>query len=451
MKHILIIILIALLPTVAAGEELAKENFAYGLILNTDNQGAFYTITLPHDVYANTVLQNLGDIKVFNSDDQTVPHDLRYPPPPEEQEKEGISLPFFPLFSGQNMSDTELSMRIETGSEGEIVNIERSRSPDSRVPTAYLVDMEERENYPASLRLEWKTDGPGKLLPVIVEDSEDLISWRRVSRATLADLVFMNNRLQHGEIELPRKTRRYLRLRTDNSTPFPQLALVEAIFHPQRQATTRRWLKVTFTVVKKDDRIFLETELPHRIAIDGLKMEFDQPNSLLKVRVTSLNSDKRQQYRGEGLFYYLADGDTVLYNEPMSFRRHSPTKIRLELMEGGIGADLQSTRLFLGYTPQELLFVARGSSPFLLAYGNGKMLNSADRKKSSTLKSLADNDEQNLIRKAEIGQQITLGGEKMLTIPAPDPWKKRVLWLVLVGGVAILAAMAWSLTRKMNR
>lgn len=451
MKRILIFILIALVPTVAGGEELTKEDFAYGLILNTDNQGAFYTVTLPHDVYVNTALQNLGDMKVYNSDDQTVPHDLRYPLSSEEQEKERISLPFFPLFSGQNMSDTELSMRIDTGSKGEIVNIERSRSPDDKAPTAYLVDMEEKESFPASLRLEWKTGGPGKLLPVIVEDSMDLITWRRVSRATLADLVFMNNRLQHGEIELPRKTRRYLRLRTDNNLPFPQLALAEAIFRPQQQASTRRWLNIPFTAVKKDGRIFLETELTHRIAIDGLKMEFNQPNSLLKVRLSSHKSDERRQYHGEGLFYYLSDNDTVLYNEPMYFRRHSPTKLRLELMEGGIGADLKSTRIFLGYTPQEMLFVARGSSPFLLAYGNGKIQTSAAKKRSTALQSLTENDEQNLIRKAEIGQRIILGGEKMLAIPAPNPWKKRILWLVLIGGVAILAIMAWSLTRKMNR
>ncbi|NBB75759.1 MAG: DUF3999 family protein, partial [Bacteroidetes bacterium] len=370
---------------------------------------------------------------------------------PEKQEKEPVSLPFFPLFSGQNMSDTELSMRIETGSEGEIVNIEKSRLPEGKTTTAYLVDMEERENFPASLRLEWKTDGPGKLLPVIVEDSEDLISWRRVSRATLVDLVFMNNRLQHGEIELPSKTRRYLRLRTENNVSFPQLALVEAIFHAQHQASTRRWLNVPFTMVKKDDRIFLETELVHRIAIDGLKMEFDQPNSLLKVRVTSLNSDQGEQYRGEGLFYYLSDNGNVLYNEPMFFLRHSPTKLRLELLEDGIGADLESTQIFLGYTPQEMLFVARGSGPFLLAYGNGKIQKSADTKRSTALQSLIKKDEQNLIRKAEIGQRIILGGEKMLAVPTPNPWKKRILWLVLVGGVVILAVMAWSLTRKMNR
>ncbi len=451
MKSILIIFLIALLPTVAGGEEFVKEDFAYGLILNTDNQGAFYTITLPHDVYVNTVLENLADMKVFNGEDQTVPHDLRYPLPSEKQEKERISLPFFPLFSRQNMSDTELSMRIETGSEGEIVNIERSRSSEGKAPAAYLVDMEERENSPASLRLEWNTDGPGNLLPVIVEDSEDLISWRRVNRATLADLVFMNNRLQHGEIELPRKSRRYLRLRTDNGISFPQLSLVEAIFSPQQQPSTRRWLNVPFTVEKESGRIFLEMELAHRIPIDGLKMEFDQPNSLLKVRVSSINSDERQQYRGEGLFYYLTDNGNVLYNEPMSFRRHSPTKLRLELMENGIGADLESTRIFLGYTPQEMLFVARGSTPFLLAYGNGKMQTSVDTKRTTALQSLAEKDEQSLDREAGIGKQIILGGEKMLALPAPNPWMKRILWLVLVGGVAVLAAMAWSLTRKMNR
>ncbi|MDJ0623617.1 MAG: DUF3999 domain-containing protein [Desulfocapsaceae bacterium] len=450
MKRTFIIILSTLLPTLAIAEEVVKEDFAYGLILNTDNQGAFYGVTLPHDVYVNTALKNLDDLKVFNSDDQVVPHNLRYPPHREEQE-ERHALPFFPLFSKQKMSDTELSMRIETGSEGEIVNIERNRSPEENTPTAYLIDMEEKERSPASLRLVWNTDGPGKLLPVIVEDSRDLVSWRRVSRSTLADLVFMNNRLQHGEIALPRKTERYLRLRTENNITFPQLTVVEANYHLHQQPSTRRWFNVPFKVEKEDGRIFLELELTNGMVIDGLKMEFDQPNSLLKVRVSSLNSDERRQYQGEGLFYYISDNGNVLYNEPLFFRQHRPTKLILELMEKGIGAELDSTRIFLGYTPQELLFVARGSSPFLLAYGNGNMQISSVEKSSAAFQSLAENNEQNLIRQAEVGQRIILGGEGMLAVPAPNPWKKRILWLVLVGGVAILAAMAWSLTRKMNR
>ncbi len=451
MKHILVIFLMALLPVSVAAEEYTKEDFAFGFLLHTDDQGAFYAVTLPHDVYVHTVRRNLGDIQVFNSDNRAVPHELRYPLPREQQEKVPIALPFFPLFSEHKSSDTELSMRIETGSRGEIVNIERSRFPKAAAPTAYLLDLDNIDSSLAALRLEWQTDGPGKLLPVIVEDSDDLISWRRVNRSTLADLVFMNNRLRHGDIELPGKTSRYLRLRAENGAVLPQLSMVEAIYSPQQEEATRRWIDQPFHIEKKDGRIFLEIELLYELPIDALKMEFDQPNSLVKARVMSLGPSEKWRYHGEGLFYFLTDNGNVLHNEPMIMERHTPSRLRLELMEDVVGAELESTRIFLGYTPQEILFIARGSSPFTLAYGNGKMDSSPAGDRSTAFRIPTEKDEQNLIGIAEIGQRIVLGGEKMLSTPAPNSWNKRVLWLVLCIGVAILAAMAWSLLRNMNR
>lgn len=449
MNPVLAIILIFLLPAWVIAADFTKEDFAYGLILETDNQGAFYTVSLPHDVYVNTALNMLSDMRVFNSDDQVVPHDLRFPEAPEEQEH--LVLPFFPLFAEQHKHDGELSMRIETGSGGEIVNIEKSSSAANDFPIAYVIDTQGKEHDFASFQLTWKTTGPGRMLPVLMEDSADLITWRKVTRATLADLIFMDNRLQHGEIILPRKAKRYLRIRAENSTPMPDLTMVEAIFHPPRQQSSRRWFSTPFKEIEEDGRRFLEMEPVSGMLIDGLKVEFSQPNSLLKLKITSFDDQGKLYYRGEGLFYHLEDNGNALLSDPLFFRQHRPTILRLELVEKPTGANLDSTTILLGYTPQELVFVARGSSPYLLAYGNGKMVNLVEGSQASAFQSLTANDEQNLIRQAKIGERVILGGEKMLVIPKPSPWKKWVLWLVLIGGVALLAAMTWSLMRKMKR
>ncbi|MEE4243124.1 MAG: DUF3999 domain-containing protein [Desulfopila sp.] len=451
MKRILVLLLVALLPLSAGAGEYAKQDFAFGVMLNTDDQGAFYAVTLPHDVYSHTICRDLNDIKVFNSDNRVVPHELRYPPPRDEMEKARVALPFFPLFPGTNMRDTELSMRIETGSRGEIVNIEKRRSIQTDTPTSYLLDLESTTSSPAALRLEWQTESPGRLVPVIVEDSDDLLSWRRVNRAILADLVFMNSRLRHSEIALPQETCRYLRLRAEKGAFLPRLSAVEAIVSPQQHKPTRRWIELPFRIEKMDSHTFLEIEMPYALPVDGLKMEFDQPNSIVKARVLSLGPSEKWRYAGEGLFYYLSDNGNVLHNEPIMVQRHTPTRLRLELMEDIAGAELESTRIFIGYTPREVLFIARGSSPFILAYGNGRMCVSPAGKQSTAFQTLTESNDQNLIRIADIGERITLGGEIQLSIPVPNPWKKRALWLVLSAGVAILAVMAWSLMRKMTR
>ncbi len=57
-----------------------------------------------------------------------------------------------------------------------------------------------------------------------------------------------------------------------------------------------------------------------------------------------------------------------------------------------------------------------------------------------------------MVAKIISGSKVTLGGDKALQIPLPPiPWKKWLLWGVLVAGVVLLAAMTWKLAMQMNR
>lgn len=52
---------------------------------------------------------------------------------------------------------------------------------------------------------------------------------------------------------------------------------------------------------------------------------------------------------------------------------------------------------------------------------------------------------------AKLGKRIILGGDAALESPAqPPPWKKWLLWAVLVLGVGLLAFMARSLTKELK-
>ncbi len=185
--------------------------------------------------------------------------------------------------------------------------------------------------------------------------------------------------------------------------------------------------------------------------MDGLTLEFNQPNSLLKARVMSMDHQERWSYHGEGLFYLLKDNGNQLLNEPLFMRRQNASALRLEIIEDGTGSALDSTYAQIGYVPQELLFIARGEGPFTLAYGNAAMLHGTSRSNNISLGELTENSQQGFLRKAVVKDKVVLGGEELLAVPKPKPWKKLILWFILVVGVATLAYMAWSLTRKMNR
>ena len=101
--------------------------------------------------------------------------------------------------------------------------------------------------------------------------------------------------------------------------------------------------------------------------------------------------------------------------------------------------------------PEQLLFIAQGEGPFTLAFGSaqvdavttplGKLLNQDN---------LANNGQ--LIKAAQLGSRVQLGdAAKLQPAPPPLPWKKWLLWAILVVGVMVLAAMALKLSKQMNQ
>ena len=450
MKQILFAVFLLLMPSVAVAEDYTTADFAYGFTLETDDQGAMYHVPLPHEVYTGTLTSNLLDLRVFNSEGQIVPHELRYPATKENSVKSKVSLPFFPLFSRDDQNDPELSMRIETGINGEIVNIQKNSGANEETPSAYLIDMNDAGTYPLTLNLMWNTEGSGAMVPVVLDSSADLVFWRRIKKATLADLIFMNNRFRHSEIELPRLSGRYLRIKSENRTELPVITAVDSISGLESEIE-RRWIKLPLSLLQKDDKTYLQAKIPGGLPVDSLTIDFNQPNSLMKARVLCLDDQNVWHNRGKGLFYSLTNNGVELANEPMVIERQNISALQLEIIEDGVGGAFDSTQLQVGYVPQELLFIARGKGPFILAYGNASMVNNPSASKDGFLKGLSENGQQNLLRQAEVKGKVVLGGEAMLKVQEKKPWKKIILWMILLAGVATLAVMAWSLTRRMNQ
>lgn len=61
----------------AASAAERPEDFAYGSLLEADGSEALYEITLPAAVYRGVARPDLGDVRVFNSAGEVVPHAWR--------------------------------------------------------------------------------------------------------------------------------------------------------------------------------------------------------------------------------------------------------------------------------------------------------------------------------------------------------------------------------------
>ena len=121
--------------------------------------------------------------------------------------------------------------------------------------------------------------------------------------------------------------------------------------------------------------------------------------------------------------------------------------LRIDPKSGGIGRG--QLRLRAGWTPQEIVFAARGAGPFVLAYGNPGATSSA--LPISTLVPgylAAPGDSLAAAGMARAEASAPLGGAARLR-PARD-LRRASLWGTLVLGVFVLAWMAWRLSKQMQ-
>jgi hypothetical protein len=121
----------------------------------------------------------------------------------------------------------------------------------------------------------------------------------------------------------------------------------------------------------------------------------------------------------------------------------------VEQKGGGLGTGMP--QLEVNWMPRQIVFVARGEGPYSLAFGK------SDAQPASFAVS-------NLIPGYKPYAEFSLPLASTGT-PSADPvdghlswnewlrqtdWKRFTLWAMLLGGVALLAWMAWRLTHQMN-
>jgi hypothetical protein len=429
------------------------DDFAFGYTLNTAPGMPVYQVVLPEEAYRICRRDDLGDLRVFNAQSEVVPYALMRPSPIHEASKR-ITLPVFPVHGGDHKSHESLSIKVIRDQNGAIVNINNESPKAEHQPvTAYLVDASQVTAPFMKLYVRWgKTDG--FVAKISLSRSEDLGRWSTiVDSAAIADLVHGGERLTRNVIEfMPVKTK-YLRLSWPPEAQNVSIIAIDAELAPVQQEPAAAWLRLDGQrVVDGDGRELLTFDTTGRFPVDRLNLELPEHNSLLRATIWSRSDEKmpwRQRY--SGLFYRVqSDGpNTEFRNESVPVARTADRYWRVDSVpNNGLGNRLP--RLELGWVGDRVTFLARGSGPYMLAIG-GHDVAGAEQPVEQLLRAL--DQKNNIIHPmtVAVGERVVLGGEDRLEPgPHPVPWRKLVLWSVLVGGVLLLAGMAIGLMRQMG-
>jgi hypothetical protein len=439
-------------------EPLTSRDFAYGYMLKVQEEGAVYSLPVPNEVYRAVRRADLGDIRIFNGAGEEVPHALRSIRTDDEKTRTTASVPFFPLYEAVNGIDN-MSLSVRRDADGTIIDIDSRLNKEQAAARSvgYLFDLGKDRQNVGHLEIFWQADTQQSTSVVSVQQSSDLQRWYPlVHKATLVNLEYEGNVVVQRNIHLPRKPERYLKLLWEQGANPLDVKSVNAFSQPLVSRQNMQWVSLYNGVKSRADGFTtIDYRSGYRLPARSVRLRFTEPNSIIKASVQSRNDAKdewREQCRA--VFYTLQVQGETLESEPCAFGNSIDSEWRLVVLDDGAGisASSKNVMLDLGWQSDELLFIARGTEPFLLAYGSGKLEISRPGKRSDMVLSvIGQQQEQNLVKYATLGKRLELGGESALkTPPPPTPWKTWLLWTVLVAGVLVMALMVMNLVKNMK-
>ncbi|BCA80613.1 DUF3999 domain-containing protein [Desulfuromonas sp. AOP6] len=451
-----------ILPLVLAGASgpaaaaPTPDAFAYGLPLETTEDNALIEVILPLAVYQGVTRDDLGDLRVFNADDQVVPHTLRQPIRTRQSEETlTTELPFFPLRGEAAPIGSDLSLRVERSAEGTIVDVRANESASaSNDPpvAAYLIDASALEDGIDGLKLSWQQTEANFLGQAILEASDDLKVWRPLATAAVANLTWQGHHLEQQKISLPRTRATYLRLRWPAGQEPLALASVAVVTRtdiPVAQPPRQSFEQEAMAIAGEPGSY--RVDLDGAVPIDSVRIRLPGNNTLAQVRLFSgATREQPGHERWRGMVYTLNIRGQELRNDAIML---PPTRHRHWLLtfEQNGETTHPTPVLEFGWQPDTLVFLAQGAGPFRLAYGSGQV-SAPNTPVEAFLRANGNGKTPGMTPAAAIaGEPYVLGGEERLQpAPLPIPWKKYLLWGILVGGVLLIGVLAASLHRQMH-
>jgi len=450
------ILLVVLLPTLSVrAASPSPHDFAYGCSLPVTDTTGLYAIELPLEVYAGLQQDDQGDLQVFNGAGQPVPQALRRHKQPQIPARQPV--PFFPLPDKPMHAGLDLSVRVQRHNDGSIITIRRDEGQDlSEAGHAYLLDLSNLTSEPSELEIQWLQDTSHSMIALTISESSDLAHWRRLhDKVVLAELAYNGGKVSRRSFALPRSLQPYLRLEClDCSQPL-RLTSVTAISGPTVDPNQWHWQKLNNNEVTSDqDWWRIEYLNPARFRVTALDLTFPQANTLARVMIES-RSALNQPWRrvGSDDFYRLDLQGNVLTSPFRPCPANADRYWRLNIAASkALVSREQLPELTLGWQPDELVFLGRGPGPYTLAFGSSKLASNDSAQDTLVLTALQQNAGTSPLNRIAVGPITKLGGEQALQPQAPPiPWQRILLWMVLVAGVGLLAIMARSVYREMQR
>lgn len=445
---------------VAAAPAERLQDFRTRAPVTLQGDGPYYQLTLPLAAQLGSHFLDLRDLRVFNGDGEPVPFSVIRASTHAEAAERRTPLNWFPLYA-PDTPDSVPDIVVVRRPDGTVVSVtggdakDPGTAPGKTLGTprlrGYLLDLSQARNTPRRLELDWDTAVTG-FQQLSVDASDDLQTWRPWQRsAQLARLEYGGQRLERREIELPGGHADYVRLTWN--TPQQAPPLTSAVLTSSASSDPPAPL------------LWSEATAPTRAGAGEYQWEFPQPLAIERIRIAvpEVNvltpAEVSGRARTEAIAPWQVLTTTVLYRLQIDGKELQQLevtlpgvpvktlKLKTDPRTGGLGANPPT--LAWSLTSHQLLFLARGSPPFVVAEGNDQA--GAAGLVPATLIPGYGTSAAPPVSAAAL-DDIALEATAPQSAPEPASggadWKTLVLWAVLLTGVAAIAAIAMQLLRQ---
>ena len=449
----------------APERELGPKDFAYGRqveLLETSQPMA--AVDVPVELYRDSRSEGLSDVWVFNAEGKPVPHALRRASGAAASgpaHDSGVSVPFFPVSVQHAAAPLELSVTISRAADGQVLALQ-SQSKSGQGPAAaqaigaYLLDVRAVPNAERGLhaaRFAWLDPPDNLILPLQIETSADLISWQPLAvEGGLLHLSHAGQRIDRDRVQWSARPASFLRVRPLDRASFPaQLREVRVEAAPDKPAQQRERVAVVAGPSSDPAQGVYRFDLGGEVPVDELEIELPEDNSVIAGELWSAPRAEGPYGRlAQARFYrVLSSGKPLIGPRLTVFRQRARSyELRVDRTRVGIGAGMPS--LVTYHTPEQLVFLLRGSPPFSVAYGrhNVRRQRFEPEELLGLLPARPDGSAATPAL-AQLGPRRELGGPALLVPPPPEPpYKTYALWAVLIAGVGLLGYLAYRLARE---
>lgn len=440
-KMLLTITLLTLAGTV--GAETSLEDYAYQARLSATDQ-ALQRVVLPIDVIINLTHSDLSDLAVFDLVGKQLPHTITRAPKTVIEHNPQLTFHEFDRFLQQNSKT--VTTREQTQQSGSVSELQTTQTiAVQSLRKDYLIELSVNDKTPNYDRIEltWTHEPAGQLLEVRVEVGNELDKLRVINSSkslTNQESEDLNWRSIRG---IPRN-QKYLRLTPVNDVTSFELQSVSGHYRDIEEAPVVIY-PLDPATSDQDGVRFYTFEFPSKVRAEAMRIVPTDANRIINgdlFAVWGKNEDRRPirtAYRQHNI-----DKEDVKPSKPIGLPHRTYQSVwftsRAELAE--------APRVELIYPQYELIFLGDDIGPYTLAWGNYEG-NGEKTDLNGILKvDLKQAQQQGAL--VGLGPIRESGGPSRLAPQPTLPWKKWLLWTLLLLAAIVTGRMALRLYREMD-